>query len=151
MSDPANHDIRNLSRRRFLQGGAGLTLGFCLPTVAAAPAAGPGKAGEGLAVPGAFAPNAFVRIGTDDTKRLVRTLLAVDREKQSLTFAGDVPIHARKRTPALQASRTMSSSSGSTPSFACNSGEPGEKPSRSRSRSERWLVALSTAVSRRTP
>ncbi|MFO0669338.1 MAG: FIST N-terminal domain-containing protein [Polyangiaceae bacterium] len=36
-----------------------------------------------------------MRIGTDDTKRLVRTLLAVDREKQSLTFAGDVPMHAR--------------------------------------------------------
>lgn len=36
-----------------------------------------------------------MRIGNDDTKRLVRTLLAVDREKQSLTFAGDVPMHAR--------------------------------------------------------
>ncbi|MBL8490094.1 MAG: xanthine dehydrogenase family protein molybdopterin-binding subunit, partial [Rhodocyclaceae bacterium] len=65
------NDIRNLSRRRFLQGGAGLTLGLCLPAVAAAPAAGPGKAGAGLAVPGAFTPNAFVRIGTDDTVTVI--------------------------------------------------------------------------------
>ena len=27
--------IENLSRRRFLQGSAGLTLGFCLPAIAA--------------------------------------------------------------------------------------------------------------------
>jgi isoquinoline 1-oxidoreductase beta subunit len=35
--------IENLSRRRFLQGSAGLTLGFCLPAIAAAggPAAVP--------------------------------------------------------------------------------------------------------------
>lgn len=30
--------IENLSRRRFLQGSAGLTLGFCLPAVTAAAA-----------------------------------------------------------------------------------------------------------------
>jgi len=41
--------IENLSRRRFLQGGAGLTLGFCLPGMALAAAeAGPGKAGAGV-------------------------------------------------------------------------------------------------------
>ncbi|MBL8489114.1 MAG: xanthine dehydrogenase family protein molybdopterin-binding subunit [Rhodocyclaceae bacterium] len=71
MTNANRNDIRNLSRRRFLQGGAGLTLGFCLPAAAAAPAAGPGKAGEGLAVPGAFTPNAFVRIGTDDTVTVI--------------------------------------------------------------------------------
>lgn len=31
----------------------------------------------------------------DDPKRLTRTLLAIDREKRSLTFAGDVPMFAR--------------------------------------------------------
>ena len=71
MSNTIRHDIRNLSRRRFLQGGAGLTLGFCMPAIAATPAAGPGKAGEGLAVPGAFTPNAFVRVGTDDTVTVI--------------------------------------------------------------------------------
>ena len=45
------HLIENLSRRHFLQGSAGLTLGFCLPavsTLATAAEAGPGKAGAGL-------------------------------------------------------------------------------------------------------
>src|SRR5689334_15190312 len=48
--------IVNLSRRGFLKAGAGLTLGVALPDAFAqtAPAA-------------AFAPNAFVRIGTDST------------------------------------------------------------------------------------
>ena len=58
--------IENLSRRRFLQGSAGLTLGFCLPALAA-PVAGPGKAGEGVVGPIHFEPNAFLRIGTDNT------------------------------------------------------------------------------------
>ncbi len=68
MSDLA---IENLSRRRFLQGSAGLTLGFCLPSVLAAAAAGPGKAGAGLAAPLHFAPNAFLRIGADNTVTVI--------------------------------------------------------------------------------
>jgi len=64
--------IKNLSRRRFLQGGAGLTLGFCLPGIAAAAAAaGPGKAGEGLAAPVSFEPNAFLRIGADNSVTVI--------------------------------------------------------------------------------
>lgn len=64
--------IENLSRRRFLQGGAGLTLGFCLPGIAAAAAAaGPGKAGEGLAAPVSFEPNAFLRIGADNSVTVI--------------------------------------------------------------------------------
>lgn len=65
--------IENLSRRRFLQGGAGLTLGFCLPAIAATtlPAAGPGKAGEGLAAAVNFEPNAFLRIGTDNSVTVI--------------------------------------------------------------------------------
>ena len=56
--------IENLSRRRFLQGGAGLTLGFCLPVMAAAAA---GKSGVVVAPAGSFEPNAFLRIGTDNS------------------------------------------------------------------------------------
>ncbi|MBL8398079.1 MAG: xanthine dehydrogenase family protein molybdopterin-binding subunit [Candidatus Accumulibacter sp.] len=52
--------IENLSRRRFLQGGAGLTLGFCLPAMATA-----GKMNRGVAA--SFEPNAFLRIGTDNS------------------------------------------------------------------------------------
>ncbi|MDM9561579.1 xanthine dehydrogenase family protein molybdopterin-binding subunit [Bordetella petrii] len=55
--------VRNLSRRRFMQGAGGLVLGIALgPTVArAAGDAAPAASGA------AFAPNAFVRIGTDGT------------------------------------------------------------------------------------
>lgn len=56
--------IENLSRRRFLQGSAGLTLGFCLPAIAAAAA---GKAGVVAAPSASFEPNAFLRIGADNS------------------------------------------------------------------------------------
>ena len=55
--------IENLSRRRFLQGSAGLTLGFCLPAIAAA-AAGPAAAAS-------FEPNAFLRIGADNSVTVI--------------------------------------------------------------------------------
>ncbi|RTL52675.1 MAG: xanthine dehydrogenase family protein molybdopterin-binding subunit [Rhodocyclaceae bacterium] len=55
----------SLSRRRFLQGSAGLTLGFMLPGALAA-VAGPGKAGSGTISPVHFEPNAFLRIGADN-------------------------------------------------------------------------------------
>ncbi|MDQ5914959.1 MAG: isoquinoline 1-oxidoreductase subunit beta, partial [Pseudomonadota bacterium] len=76
-----NPEISNVStdlgRRRFLQGGAGLTLGFCLPAFAAEklPTAGPGKAGEGLVgvanTAVNFEPNAFLRIGTDNSVTVI--------------------------------------------------------------------------------
>ena len=62
--------IENLSRRRFLQGGAALTLGFHLPAFAASPA-GPGMAGETLAAPAAFDANAFLRIGADNSVTVI--------------------------------------------------------------------------------
>lgn len=62
--------IANLSRRKFLQGGAGLTLGFVLPAVAA-PAAGPGKAGAGLAAAVTFEPNAFLKVSPDNTVTVI--------------------------------------------------------------------------------
>lgn len=62
--------IENLSRRHFLQGSAGLTLGFMLPAALAAHA-GPGKAGEGLAAAVHFEPNAFLRIGADNSVTVI--------------------------------------------------------------------------------
>jgi len=75
--------IENLSRRRFLQGSAGLTLGFCLPALAT-PVAGPGKAGEGVVGPIHFEPNAFLRIGTDNTV----TVLSKHLEMGQGTYTG---------------------------------------------------------------
>lgn len=57
--------IENLSRRRFLQGSAGLTLGFCLPAIATAAA---GKASIATA---SFEPNAFLRIGSDNSVTVI--------------------------------------------------------------------------------
>lgn len=67
--------IENDSRRRFLQGGAGLTLALylpgALPTAQAASTTAPTTAGPGITTSAAaptapaFEPNAFVRIGTD--------------------------------------------------------------------------------------
>ncbi|MBW8365382.1 MAG: xanthine dehydrogenase family protein molybdopterin-binding subunit [Rhizobium sp.] len=75
--------IENLSRRRFLQGSAGLTLGFCLPALAA-PVAGPGMAGDGAVGPIHFEPNAFLRIGTDNTV----TVLSKHLEMGQGTYTG---------------------------------------------------------------
>ena len=58
--------IANVSRRDFLKGGAGLTLAVMLPRALAQ--SGPGKT-VGAAAQGEFAPNAFVRIGADNTVR----------------------------------------------------------------------------------
>jgi isoquinoline 1-oxidoreductase beta subunit len=63
--------IRNLGRRRFLQGSAGLTLGICLPVIARATMAGPGQAGDRPAAPVYFSPNAFLRIGADDSVTVI--------------------------------------------------------------------------------
>lgn len=49
-----------VSRRAVLQGAAGLTLALQLPLIGKARGASPAKGGT-------FAPNAFVRVGTDDT------------------------------------------------------------------------------------
>ncbi|MBK6602265.1 MAG: xanthine dehydrogenase family protein molybdopterin-binding subunit [Betaproteobacteria bacterium] len=59
----------NASRRDFLAAGSGLVLGLYLPT-AAGQAGGPGRAGSAAAA-APFAPNAFVRIGSDNTVTVV--------------------------------------------------------------------------------
>lgn len=71
-----NTNIENLGRRQFLQAGlavsAGLTLGVYLPRVnAETPQAGPGKAGGATVADGIFEPNAFVRIGTDNSVTVI--------------------------------------------------------------------------------
>jgi isoquinoline 1-oxidoreductase subunit beta len=60
-----HHDIR-LSRRVALKGVAGLVIGVCLPSVTSAQS-GAARVGVGERSATAFAPNAFVRVGTDDT------------------------------------------------------------------------------------
>lgn len=60
--------IANVSRRDFLKSGAGLTLAVMLPRALAQ--SGPGKT-VGAAAQGAFAPNAFVRIGADNTVTVI--------------------------------------------------------------------------------
>ena len=72
IGEPTDTRLENLSRRRFLQGGTALTLGFVLPGAAALAAdklqaAGPGKAGDGLAAAVTFEPNAFLTIGADNS------------------------------------------------------------------------------------
>ena len=62
--------IRNVTRRDFLTSAGGLLLAVSLPP--ALSQSGPGRtvrAGEGAA--GAFAPNAFVRIGADNTVTVI--------------------------------------------------------------------------------
>src|SRR5512143_1830008 len=76
--------LENLSRRRFLQGSAGLTLGFFLPGLADAAAAGPGTAGEGAIGAINFEPNAFLRIGSDNTV----TVIAKHLEMGQGTYTG---------------------------------------------------------------
>ena len=62
--------IENASRRRFLQGAAGLTLAIYLPRTWGAEA-GPGKAGGQVVGEVHFEPNAFVRIGADNTVTVI--------------------------------------------------------------------------------
>ena len=63
--------IENASRRRFLKDAAGLTLAVYLPGALAATEAGPGKAGGQVVGEVHFEPNAFVRIGADNTVTVI--------------------------------------------------------------------------------
>jgi isoquinoline 1-oxidoreductase beta subunit len=60
----------NASRRDFLAGGTGLLLGLYLPD-AAAQAGGPARAVATASAGVAFEPNAFVRIGSDNTVTVI--------------------------------------------------------------------------------
>src|SRR5579863_7601961 len=65
--------IVNESRRRFLQNAGGFVLGvYLLPAHADSGMAGPGNAGDkGAVVAANFVPNAFVRIGADDSVTVI--------------------------------------------------------------------------------
>ena len=80
--------IANASRRDFLKAGAGLTLALALPATAwpagrSAPTAVPGSRVGADAVAG-FAPNAFVRVGRDNTV----TVIAKHLEMGQGTYTG---------------------------------------------------------------
>ncbi|MCX7178865.1 MAG: xanthine dehydrogenase family protein molybdopterin-binding subunit [Proteobacteria bacterium] len=60
--------IEKLSRRRFLQGSAGLTLGFCIPAFAAS-VHKLAKKGDGSSA--SLEPNAFLRIGADNSVTVI--------------------------------------------------------------------------------
>ncbi len=66
----ASHEARieNHSRRRFLQGMAGLTLAIFLPQSARAES---GATASGAATGSVFEPNAFLRIGTDNSVTVI--------------------------------------------------------------------------------
>ena len=87
MNDDA---IANLSRRHFLQGAAGLTLGAALPATAAP--AGPGQAGGEAIGAMRFEPNAFLRIGTDG----IVTVLSKHLEMGQGTYTGLATIVAEE-------------------------------------------------------
>jgi isoquinoline 1-oxidoreductase beta subunit len=76
--------IVNESRRRFLKAGAGLTLAVYLPPALAQTAAGPGRAGGKAVGAAVFEPNAFVRIGRDNSV----TVLAKHLEMGQGTYTG---------------------------------------------------------------
>lgn len=64
--------IQNVSRRQFLKTGAGLTLGLFVPGIVNAEVqAGPGKAGDAAVGSMSFEPNAFLRIGSDNTVTVI--------------------------------------------------------------------------------
>jgi isoquinoline 1-oxidoreductase beta subunit len=76
------------SRRRFLQStaaaAAGFTLGFHLPGKAFAQMAGPGQGGARAVAGGPWQPNAFVRVGSDNTV----TVIVKHLEMGQGTFTG---------------------------------------------------------------
>ena len=77
--------IVNESRRRFLKAGAGLTLAIYLPpALAEAVPAGSGRAGGRVVGAAVFEPNAFVRIGRDNTV----TVMAKHLEMGQGTYTG---------------------------------------------------------------
>ena len=83
-----NNPIQNLSRRGFLQGAAGLTLGLALPAFAAK--AGAAAAAQAAAAP--FEPTPFLRIGADNTV----TVLSKHLEMGQGTYTGLATIVAEE-------------------------------------------------------
>jgi isoquinoline 1-oxidoreductase beta subunit len=82
------NDINRINRRDFfklgLGAGAGLVLGFMIPSVGRAGMAGPGQAGGSVVMDSGFAPNAFLRIDTGNTV----TVIAKHLEMGQGTYTG---------------------------------------------------------------
>ena len=87
--------LENVSRRRLLQGAAGLTLALYLPVAAAAKPARAAAAAPGTAP---FAPNAFLRIGEDNTV----TVIAKHLEMGQGTYTGLATIVAEDLDAAVR-------------------------------------------------
>ena len=68
MKHAAHNPVQNLSRRGFLQGATGLTLGLALPPLATA--AKPASASPAASAP-SFEPTPFLRIGADNTVTVI--------------------------------------------------------------------------------
>lgn len=83
--------IENVSRRRFLQGAAGLTLAMYLPA-ALTEGAGPGRAGAKVVGAMHFEPNAFLRIAEDNSV----TVIAKHLEMGQGTYTGLATIVAEE-------------------------------------------------------
>ena len=82
-----NNPIQNLSRRGFLQGAAGLTLGLSLPAFAAKAGAAAAQAAGAT-----FEPTPFLRIGADNTV----TVLSKHLEMGQGTYTGLATIVAEE-------------------------------------------------------
>ncbi|MBL8451235.1 MAG: molybdopterin-dependent oxidoreductase, partial [Zoogloea sp.] len=82
-----NNPIQNLSRRGFLQGAAGLTLGLSLPAFAAKAGAAAARSAET-----AFEPTPFLRIGADNSV----TVLSKHLEMGQGTYTGLATIVAEE-------------------------------------------------------
>jgi isoquinoline 1-oxidoreductase subunit beta len=88
------HDIV-LSRRAVLTGIAGLVIGIVLPEVASAQQSGAARAfASGTDAPAAGTPNAFIRVGLDDT---VTVLIKHIETGQGCSAVS--PINIRRRYP----------------------------------------------------
>ena len=68
MKHAVHNPVQNLSRRGFLQGATGLTLGLALPPLATA--AKPASASPAASAP-SFEPTPFLRIGADNTVTVI--------------------------------------------------------------------------------
>jgi isoquinoline 1-oxidoreductase beta subunit len=82
------NEIHTINRRDFfklgLGAGAGLALGFIIPTSSRAGVAGPGQAGGVVVKDSGFSPNAFLRIDTDNSV----TVIAKHLEMGQGTYTG---------------------------------------------------------------
>src|SRR4029450_963416 len=98
-------------RRDFLKAGAALTLGVILAPKVFAQAAGPGRAGGEVVAKAAVEPNAFVRIGADNTV----TVIVKHIEMGQGTFTGLPTLVAEELDAAWSQIRVQGGPAGARP------------------------------------